>query len=41
MPTKKQADTDGIQHLQWAYVKTGLLIEDSDRRYFIYEPNII
>ena len=41
LPTKELIDSDGIRHLEWADVKTGQFIENSDRRYFLYIPNIL
>ena len=41
MPTKELKDSDGIRHLEWADVNTGKFIENSDRRYFLYVPNIL
>jgi len=41
MPTKKLKDSSGIRHLEWADVATKEFIENSDRRYFLYLPNIL
>ena len=41
MPTKELKDSSGIRQLEWADVKTGQFVENSDRRYFLYVPNIL
>jgi len=41
MPTKTVANSIGVKHLEWADVTTGRFEENSDRRYFLYIPNLL
>ena len=41
MPSKELKNASGIKCLEWADVDTGEFIENSDRRYFLYVPNIL